>query len=361
MVAKCLLVIFMITMMTTLSCNSINRVSRRSNIQDLVWQEDKYLWVLENNQLIRWDVESRQSEAIKNISGELYIDAENNLWVFDKDQIHHFDGHQWKQFKPRDGFIGGHFLSIAESEQYIWVGTLGLSRYNKQSQSWEILLPPPSRSTASSITPGTMVESLVEGIHAIAPESQEEVWVGTNRGLVYLDDTQEHFWSNVDLKSEGVRCLLAMPELEDNKIWACTENGVGQWNSNQWLNFSENLSDPTLLLQGKDNEIWVLTRETGVARWNGVAWDRWTTSEGFAGERPTTAIIHSIDDQIWIGTKTGVSRWNGHSWHNYTVSDGLSSDYINKLIEGPRDTIWAGTANGINYYSPDTNQWQLFP
>lgn len=360
MKAKNLFVTFIVTLfLAVVSCNTINQASNVSNIRSIAWQEDRYLWVSENNKLIRWNLQTKKSEIFENISGELLVDSKNTLWVFDTDTISHFDGQVWEHFISGNEFAGGDVFSFIEANGYVWVGTSGLSRYNQQNQSWEILLRIPPGPTPTPIPQSAIVvEALSEGVHAIAPTNQEAMWLGTSRGLTYLENDSLQTWTNNDLNTDGVRCLL---EVSDKEVWVCTENGVGLWDGIQWMEFIEGLIDPFLIIQGEGKHVWIVTRESGIARWDGTSWNAWTKIDGLAGERPTSLIVSAFDGNIWVGTKAGVSRWNGGQWRTYSTSEGLTSDYITVLLEDPTGTLWAGTfGGGVNYYDPDMDRWQPF-
>lgn len=362
MKAKIVFVGFILALFTVVtSCNIIKQSnSDVSNIKSIAWQEDRYLWVSDSYKLVRWNVQTKQNEIFEDVSGELLVDSKNTLWVFGTDIISHFDGQAWEYFRSGNDFAEGKIFTFTEANGYIWVGTQGISRYDQQDQSWDILFrTPPGPSPTPIPQSMTVIEALSDGVHAIIPVDREVIWFGTSRGLTYLSNNSEQTWTNNDLDTDGVRCLL---EVSREEAWVCTENGVGLWNGSQWVEFLEGLIDPFLIVKGEGKDIWVVTRESGVARWNGISWDSWTKTDGLAGERPTSLVVSTIDDNVWVGTKTGISRWNGGQWRTYTTSDGLTSAYINVLFEDPTGTLWGGTfEGGVNYYEPNLDQWQPFP
>lgn len=343
---------------TIISCNTTGQPGNIPNAKYIAWQEDKYLWVSENDRLLRWDTQTTVAETFKNISGQLLVDSKNTLWVFGEDKISHLDGQVWEHFSPDDGFVGGHVFSVVEISEYIWLGTSGLSRYHQRNKSWEIFFHAPPGPPPTPVLQGSPVEVLMEGVYSIAPGSQGEIWVGTSKGLTYWENDSQQTWGNEVLETEGVRCLL---KASDKEVWVCVERGVGRWNGVRWVDFTEGLHDPVLLVQGDGEEVWVITRESGVARWNGTSWDKWTYGEGLAGQRPTSLLVSTTDGNVWVGTEAGVSRWNGKQWHTYRASDGLISDYVNVLFQDPTGTLWAGTGGGVSYYDPVTDRWQPFP
>ena len=337
------------------ACNLTKHSTRMSNVLSIAWQEDRYLWVSETDKLIRWNVQTQEPEIFWNISGSLLVDARNNLWVFDQNRVHHFDGQTWEQFTPEDGFIGGYVLSIAETDECIWLGTVGLSCYNPQDKLWSVVFDTPPGSPPTPSAGDIFVETWVEGILSIAPD-EEGIWVGSNRGLTYLHNNYQQTWGNDILGINGIPCLL---KTNQNELWICTENGLGIWDGFQWTNFKE-IPGPLALVQGKEKEIWVITDEVGIGRWNGKSWDWWTPGEGPAGLRQKSLVVSSTDGNVWVGTEKGISRWDENHWRTYRTLEGLPSDYINTIFQDPQGILWAGTNNGLSYYNPNTDRWYSF-
>jgi ligand-binding sensor domain-containing protein len=347
-----------ITFFLFLSCSTLTSVNKPTSkvVNSLAWQGDKHLWVSQGNQIIRWNTQTKETQTYENISGQLLVDTQDNLWVLGTNIVHSFDGQRWQSFTPDDNFVGGSVLSYIETDSNIWLGTFGLSHYIPQSNAWEIIMskiPKPQRIQDNQ---GGFVEGLLEGVHSIALESPESIWIGTNHGLTHITNDAIQTWDNMILDSEGVRCLLIV----NNDIWACSSKGVGIWSGTTWYNFVE-LSTPIYIAQGMNNDIWVATWESGVARWDGSSWNVWTDGEGISGERITSFLVSDLGD-VWVGTKTGISRWNGQRWKVYNTSQGLTSEYITVLYQSPNGTLWAGTLAGdINYYNPDSDFWYSFP
>jgi ligand-binding sensor domain-containing protein len=346
------------------SCGTTNQSKKHSDIRYITWQEDKYLWASENNKVIRWDTRTRNAEIFKGISGKLFIDSENNIWVFGKSTISHFDGQEWQQFMSGNEFASGPIFSFAEVNGYIWVGTSGLSRYSQQSKSWQILFQTPPGPTPTPVPQGIVVEVLPDGVHSIATTNKKAVWVGTTRGLTYWKDNFQQTWTNNDLNTDGIRCLLG---ISDDEVWICTEQGIGRWNGVQLVDFFKDASDHKQLVQGEGQHIWV-TGSRGVARWNGVSWSNWTDTQEPTSLPKTNSlreayslVVSTIDSNIWVVSAEGITRWDEQRWRTYTRDDGLIADFTYMLIQDTRGVLWAGTNNGIYFYDPDTDQWQDFP
>lgn len=204
-----LIVIFLpVLVMLMAACNAVSQPGdptsqpgNTSNVEYIVWQEDRYLWISESDKLIRWDVQTKRADTFEKMTGRLLVDFKNTLWVFEKEKVSHFDGQNWEHFVPNDGFVGGYVLSIMEDNGYIWLGTSGLSRYDQNNKSWEILFKIPPGPSPTLVSDDLIDEALIEGVHSVASGSEGAIWVGTSKGLTYLEDGSQHTW--------GRSCLAA--------------------------------------------------------------------------------------------------------------------------------------------------------
>lgn len=352
-----------VTLAILISCQTIDESTNPpssfgSNFIDLAWQEEGYLWGAEatTRQVIRWDTRTGASITFEDMAGNLFVDSQNVLWVFDEYTIYRFNGRQFEPFEPSDGFVGGQVLAVVEDNRYIWLGTRGLSRFDQQSHVWEIVWPFPPHTASGAVSNEQFVEFLVEGVHAIAPTAAGEVWLGTNKGLARLENGTQQFWTDGSISS-GVRCLLYT---DNSELWVCTENGVGKWGDNHVRNLKQ-LHSPTILAEGNQGEIWVTTWESGIERFNGASGDRWQVGTDPDKQRPTELLVSEVTNNIWVSTKKGISRWDGIQWRHYGASDGLVSDFVNMIVQDSNGRIWAGTQDGVNVYDPSTDRWQPFP
>lgn len=350
------------------SCQSVTNYlniakDNNLNILHLAWQDDKYLWVSTYNQLFRWDTQTKQREVFKDYSGELYVDSENVLWVFDRGIVRRFDGQNWEHFSSGKELAPGPIFTFIEAEGYIWVGTKGLSRYSQAMTTWEILLDAPPGPLPTPIPDGEIAEVLSEGVHSVAPISPDAVWIGTSKGLTYWESDYQQTWGNRILETDGVRCMLrASPD----EVWICTEHGIGRWNGHELKDFLRGWNDhQPHLIEGQGGEIWTSAGE-GVSQWDGKEWVTWTDSQEVRlppnlYARVGGLLFSPADASIWIIVEDGIGRWNGEKWQTYTDEDGLTIEYIGVIMQDSEGTVWAGGRSGINYYDSNTDKWYPFP
>lgn len=64
---------------------------------------------------------------------------------------------------------------------------------------------------------------------------------------------------------------------------------------------------------------------------------------------------------MWIGTKNGLNRYDGHSFKIFRPAAGnsISNEVINDIEEDQDGRIWVATMEGLNFYDPELNKWEL--
>lgn len=64
---------------------------------------------------------------------------------------------------------------------------------------------------------------------------------------------------------------------------------------------------------------------------------------------------------MWIGTRHGLNQFNGHAFKIFTPAAGnsISNEFINSITGEADGTIWVATLNGLNYYKPAENKWNV--
>ncbi|MBS14569.1 MAG: hypothetical protein CME19_23645, partial [Gemmatimonadetes bacterium] len=82
-----------------------------------------------------------------------------------------------------------------------------------------------------------------------------------------------------------------------------------------------------------------------------------------AGHSTVQVIRSTTEGILWVGTRAqGVFTFDGKSWTNHGENDGLVGDNVRDLVEGPDESIWVSTTEGLSRYDGSTWTPQaLFP
>lgn len=144
----------------------------------------------------------------------------------------------------------------------------------------------------------------------------------------------------------------------NNNKWFGTVAGVAKYNDVSWEVFttSDGLIDnyTTCIAVDNNNNVWVGTNN-GVSKYNGTSWTSYTTADGLA-DNAVYSISGDNNGNVWFGTYGyGVSKFNGSTWTTYTYLDGLPGDAlataaINLITLDASGNIWFATDMGISEY-----------
>ncbi len=123
-----------------------------------------------------------------------------------------------------------------------------------------------------------------------------------------------------------------------------------EWIVSQWLT-DQGLPHHSVraLRQTREGYLWVGT-DHGLARFDGV---RFTTYRALETRGLQDSRIRCLHEDgagaLWIGTaEGGLTRYQEGSFLAFTTREGLSSDTVLGLASGEGNTLWVGTASGLN-------------
>ncbi len=207
-----------------------------------------------------------------------------------------------------------------------------------------------------------------EQITGISEDKDKNIWFATDRGAVLFDwnensNGQKIFKNYKDsLFFNGERLWSIYVDLED-VVWAGGVNGVFRFNGLTWLPFelpyleakeSNFISSKTTwgITQDKKGNHWFSTNGYGVYRYDGKAFQRYTTEDGLS-DNHIDCILQDKDDNIWIGTRYGgISKFDGRQFTSYTSEDSIGNDEVCEVFEDRDGHIWF-SSEGYGVYRFD--------
>jgi len=210
---------------------------------------------------------------------------------------------------------GDDVLALALEGEVLWAATKGggVVRWNTGDGSFEQYLYPQTDLASNEV-------------RAVAVDGQGRKWFGTSRGVSMLS-ADGHTWTTYTA--------------------ANTYNGLGS-------------DDVTAVAVDCADALWVGTRGGGVSRFDGHAWQRYTTAHGLARNDVVTIAVDSAC-QVWVGfgkAGGGVSRFDGSTWTSHTA-DGLASDRVLAIAGDGQGRVWFGTwGSGVSVF--DGSVWRTY-
>lgn len=357
----------------------------------------KDVWILyrpwDDAGVTRYDRRTKEWTTIRSGRGTLELAAdEDYLWLAAPNnglRRFHFASGTWTTFKDIKGLLHNHVgeYGLAVDQDYVWVGTLrGLSRYDKQKESW---------------TPLTALPTLVGRTVRTVDTDERFVWVGTDKGMSRYDkilgtwknyrqeggeehiethngNWHEHRRKKRDSLSDNVVSSIVVDE---QYVWVGTRDGANRFDklALRWDQYKTEHGLPSnsiTSVSSDDNNIWVGTN-SGIGKYPRTAddlnaWIIYTSgteiqpsavSKEFAESLVTDEIwcITTSKKHVWVGTRRGVSKYDisRDIWKTITVEDGLASNEVSCIaIDG--DSVWFGSDRGVTLYNEKTEVWAAY-
>ncbi len=314
----------------------------------------------------------------------LLQDRHGNIWFGSEAGATRFDGFTLTTFTTADGLVDNNVQSIVEDKQgRLWFGT----------GTWKSHGSGVSRYDGTTFTTFTSVDGLASNsVQSILEDRQGHMWFGTGtwrlagQGISRYDGHHFESFDNDDglpgntvidlfLDAEGLLwiatvdwedsqiggvCIykngefvpiegmwaLSLSQDKQGDIWFGSLHGIGRYDGEQVIHYSEKLAGPRALLVDEENTVWIGTFGSGVGRYNGANFRRFDNKDGLGGNM-VWSLLEDREGHIWIGTHGGgVSRYIGAQFTN--IEDGLG--YTAKSFQDRQGHMWFATSTGLNRY-----------
>ena len=180
---------------------------------------------LNTNEIEYIDIKYTPSDFGFNVNGAVAIN--NKLFLSSSRDVFELDLNlkkkQLKKINQRDKLMVSSRLTTCLSEDNIgniWIGTTnkGLNRLNTKTEVFNHYL----MNDASTFTP----ENEIICIH---PESENTIWLGTDKGLYSLNTLSENF--KLHSENWGVNRIESILSISDSILWLGTDKGLIRYNT----------------------------------------------------------------------------------------------------------------------------------
>lgn len=220
-------------------------------------------------------------------------------------------------------------LGVAISERTVW--SFG-SNFVQASSPFER-----KRWRIGVDLPGSRVQALYVGPHDAA-------WIGTNRGLVYVDITPG---SPVrDYESLRGESVLSLYTDREGDLWVGTEaSGLHVFQPRKFATVPGSSPEAvTTVARGARGMMYFGTRDDGLFQTDG-------TAAAVAPNKLTSPVILSLavgaNGDLWAGTPDGLNQIGGSDVRHWTIADGLPDNFVRSVTAAADGTVWAGTRFGL--------------
>ncbi|MGA3134137.1 MAG: EAL domain-containing protein [Terracidiphilus sp.] len=225
-------------------------------------------------------------------------------------------GHEgsWQEIDHTSGLRGAVFTAFEDRQHSLWIGMKGRGLEQWRGyREWE------------NYTTNSGLDS--DEVHAILPERNGPVWVGTDGGL--LRGERE----SAGIQWKGIAAFEGVPI--------------------------------SVVRKGPDGALWIGAGSHGVARFDvrtgRVSWLHGTQGKG------VLQVYFDHQQQMWVGTNEGLYMAKA-PYKNCVLISALPLSRIWAIAEGSDGTLWVGGASGLasfkdghwkNYAESDTSKPQV--
>ena len=190
-----------------------------------------------------------------------------------------------------------------------------------------------------------------DNVLALFEDAEENVWVGTQGGLLRLAPSVASTVTTTDGAPISINTIYEDPR---GLLLVAALNG-------RLFRLTPHVLVPADLppavaalpirnaFRDRGDRLWLGTDGRGVARLDGTNVVRLTTKEGLVSDF-VRAFCEDLDGGIWIGTDGGLSYWRDGKFRNFAVGSGLTYASIRALRTDRSGHLWIATERGVSKY-----------
>ena len=226
--------------------------------------------------------------------------------------------------------------------------------------------------------PFSYIESPNLLVKAIAIDSSDNIWYGTNNGLYFKEKNSKErkkYDVNLGLSSNNIRSLYNEPD----RLLIGTENG---------LNILEKSTGNIILLREEDNllntSIVSIKKDQEGNYWMGSASEGLILMDGKSGEisnyeaspniplignNNVTSLCFEDNNKLWVGIYRGglnlfdikKRKFIKRYLNNPTDTNSINDNDVRSIYMGKNDDLWIGTENGgLNYFNNKKSYFKAY-
>jgi signal transduction histidine kinase/ligand-binding sensor domain-containing protein len=261
----------------------------------------------------------------------ILMTSDGTVWVGTVGGLEYFRGNR---FHTVDRIHATVRSLLQTDDGTLWIGTIGDGLWTLRD----------GRLSQLNI-PGLLPSQTVL---AIFQDNQQQIWIGTQAGLVRLNKTP------VD--------IIPLPESRDpdfetisgdnrGNIWVaaqrlyCIRNGVAAP-----VTYGHLANVPVRnVYRARDGELWIGTDGSGAYRLNKDGLTHYTAPTQLTNNF-IRGFMESGDGAMWVATDEGLSRIGRDGARKLTEADGLAFFSIRALLEARDGSLWIGTDHGLSHW-----------
>lgn len=355
---------------------------REPNISGIEFDGD-YIWFSNwsaspNGAIVRYDRKAkswrrftridifRDIKAVAPSQVKRILVSDNHVWFSTDYGILRYNklSETWKHYTMEDGLAYNDMLYIVESKKSIWTtadDTINISRFDKESEEWEVIDIPP-------VPDRQEMAGWINFIEADGPD----MWVGSWSRIcgVRRYNEDEDKWYFYTRKSGMASTEVQWIGIDEARVWvshgyrASIPLSYYEKESGEWTTVPGNqLQGGTVqnVAMGDDG-VWIIldmpNRNDGIIRYDKIN-NEWT----MVGREDVRDIIED-GDYAWAATwYGGIKRFHiaSRAWMEFDDRTGLLHNWINDhSLKADERYVWAGTPRGLSVYDKQSETWTSY-
>jgi ligand-binding sensor domain-containing protein len=143
-------------------------------------------------------------------------------------------------------------------------------------------------------------------------------------------------------------------------VWIGTENGLVKFNGTNWTTYNtSNSALPLNIINSiaidHKNNVWIGMYEGCIAKFDGTNWNIYNTSIPSTTNNSITAIVIDSNDDKWIGIwGSGIRKFDGTNW----LETGWPGLLVSSMTSDEKNNIWVGTIGNLAKF--DRTNWTIY-
>ena len=179
---------------------------------------------------------------------------------------------------------------------------------------------------------------------SLAESPNGKLWLGTRDLGLFHAPSRDVLNIEKPLPDRKINCLLP---ISNEELWIGTDNGVVRWNGVEVSTVSSLIDVQAFtMIRDRDANVWVGTNKglIRVSPQGAVAFSKRDNEEV-----PVTALFEDREGNLWSGTSQGIERLRDSVFVTYSASEGIPAENNGPVYVDAESRVWFGPAAGGLY------------